>query len=503
MKTHAADLGHPTGLLSLPTELLLLIAEHLPNQRDLGRLTRASRRIRTALIDTLYRRNINLQGSNGLPCAVRKNCVEAVCRFVRLHADINTTSEYWLLGRSPPPLHLAVARDNLRIVKILVNAGADVGILELWSKATPLAVAMKKGNNAIARILINSTKDLDDFAVPKLTPLALACEHRLADLVEYLLQRGATACVTDKIFQRLILSEDRYGQGLGRGSTRQHTRGDGIYRMRLDDQSLEVLRLLVFYGMKFSEEFLQLGDTHLDPRVRYLTLVARRNKEKDEDRESFTSKMQASYTRNFPPIELEAETLKGSPNGFWTTQATQDLKAALLQKTEKPRTAAKEDQNSDPDPFPALFSVPSHPGNKGPPLWSEFLKLEKERSEQRRRHILESKTTASSGSPDTAELLNNNAPTLVIRRDDSHLRPPQLQFSKSKPTTVIQHPRDQVEAYPALVKGTQDIPSEAINTWAGFRQHLPPPHTNPVGTEPSQTKEEKKKHKKKWTKLDF
>lgn len=154
MSMHQSNQGCLDGLPGLPTELLMLIGEHLPNH-GLIRFIRVNRRIYGVLIDLLCRRNIQHQRSSALPWAVRKNHVEVVCRLLRLGADVNTLdkgsyqrvnsapsqeigrtgfsrSEWTVTNYDPLLYHevtslfIAVWTRNLRLVKILLKAGAPV-----------------------------------------------------------------------------------------------------------------------------------------------------------------------------------------------------------------------------------------------------------------------------------------------------------------------------------------------------------------------------------------
>jgi hypothetical protein len=188
----------------LPNELILLIAEYIFDQRDLCRFIRVSRKIRALLSDVLFRRNIEYQGSSALPWAVRYDRVEAVFRFLRLHADINTTRGGSHRGLNLPPIYIAVATQNLRIVKILVKEGAQLGKTSRLCSFAPLAIAIQKGNTTIARVLINQIQDLDEPIIHDLTPLAFACEKRHFEVFQCLLDKGATPDVPIKQFRELL-----------------------------------------------------------------------------------------------------------------------------------------------------------------------------------------------------------------------------------------------------------------------------------------------------------
>lgn len=75
--------------------------------------------------------------------------VAAAHRLVDAGADVNLADEF-----RQTPLHLAVVRRNLEMVKPLVSAGADVNVsMTADGRSTPLSIAKADGAKAIAIFL--------------------------------------------------------------------------------------------------------------------------------------------------------------------------------------------------------------------------------------------------------------------------------------------------------------------------------------------------------------
>jgi ankyrin repeat protein len=85
----------------------------------------------------------------------------------------------------------AVKYNNFELVKILIEAGADVHGDDGYCKRTPLHYACRNGNAEIAKFLIGkgakvNAKDRDGG-----TPLHDACEPQYIELAKFLIKKGA------------------------------------------------------------------------------------------------------------------------------------------------------------------------------------------------------------------------------------------------------------------------------------------------------------------------
>lgn len=415
---------HPGGLASLPTELLLLIAEHVPN-RDLCRMIRASQRLHTVLTDTLYLRNIHQRDSSGLPWSVRKNHVGAVCRFIRLNANVNTMVD-------APPLLLAVRLNNLRLVKLLVKAGAQpalkgrdlTGTYDMIT--TPLGAVIHLGHTSMSRILIDAAGDLDADVLVDLTPLGVACFDNRVEIARYLLEKGAKVALPEGLVDKLLdvnnkfLKRDCHSQNriewqlpslggyrpLYCVDERDQQHSDGMQRQRLQDGPLAILRLLVSQGLEVPEEQRRKAQEHSDPRVRYLFTAGAAPEEakKCEGEEKYLASA-VEYDKVFPSLDLHESLSRRKPEAapetlchsvthmtlnsmqlsgsaqFWRENidvvsrlrlgeehqdgvSTNTMKAARIQ-----RASLSEDQAED---FPSLGARVEHARNDALQTWSNF-----------------------------------------------------------------------------------------------------------------------------------
>jgi len=179
------------------------------------------------------------QVGNGVPVtghqlmeAVFSGDVALVEQFVKMGVDVNF-SDY----DRRSPLHIAAAEGYESITRILLNAGADVGVVDRWGY-TPLLDAKRCKNHAIkdlliefgakevelervkgAEVLIRNTemmdainrrdietviKCLDDSASATFcdydhrTPLHLAASEGYPEIAELLIQRGAVLDARDR-----------------------------------------------------------------------------------------------------------------------------------------------------------------------------------------------------------------------------------------------------------------------------------------------------------------
>lgn len=242
------------GLLSLPNELLLVIAGCLSTQLDVCRFLRVNRRLSRVVGDFLLLQNIKNNDSSALLWAVRCNQVEVVRRMVDFGADLNAMHES-KTGRVETPLRRAVEDGNVRIVKILAEAGARV--LLPSPNRSPLQLAFDKGDEQITRILLDQMKGVNRLLTfSGETPLYMACAKGLVDTTRYLLDKGA--------------DPNWYGLDLGSHYATDVLLCEDTDLLRPVDKSIEILGLLMRYGLKLRENLRAVGREHSDPRVRRL-----------------------------------------------------------------------------------------------------------------------------------------------------------------------------------------------------------------------------------------
>lgn len=102
-------------------------------------------------------------------------------------ASVNATN---VTRETIPPLEWAISSDNLELVKLLVDRGAEVKT-KTDVGSTPLHTAADRGDTEIAAILIAHGAEVNAKITGGTTPLHNAAENGSADIVKLLLSKGA------------------------------------------------------------------------------------------------------------------------------------------------------------------------------------------------------------------------------------------------------------------------------------------------------------------------
>ena len=111
--------------------------------------------------------------------------------LISAKANINAT-EY----HGHTPLFIAIDGGHIEIVKQLISAGVDIFAIghDRWNPTTPLHIAIKAGHMSIVKLLIEKKADIEAIAddVKKSTPMRMAIENSRPDIMQYLINQGAT-----------------------------------------------------------------------------------------------------------------------------------------------------------------------------------------------------------------------------------------------------------------------------------------------------------------------
>ncbi len=99
---------------------------------------------------------------------------------------------------SAPPmgseaLFTAIENDDVEMVRLLVEAGADVNAAEGFGGNTPLHEAVEKGDAEIVKILVAAGADVEAEGFMSRTPLSLAAEEGATEIIQILLGPGPDA----------------------------------------------------------------------------------------------------------------------------------------------------------------------------------------------------------------------------------------------------------------------------------------------------------------------
>jgi hypothetical protein len=191
-------------LLKLPNEILMQIVDYLQTQREINAVTHINRRFHSVFNDFLYRENIR-SGSSALFWAANRGQESTARTIVHLGADINMplqepVSHPGETIRYSTAIHIAAKKGHLAVVKVLVDAGANLEARDHrgW---TPLFVALASGHEKIARTI---GWNLDDAActcivesADGLKPLHVAARLGLSKSVQYFVDRGTDVDTKD------------------------------------------------------------------------------------------------------------------------------------------------------------------------------------------------------------------------------------------------------------------------------------------------------------------
>ena len=95
------------------------------------------------------------------------------------------------------PLHLASQYEEVEVVRMLIERGADVSAQNKEGE-TPLHRALEYGNVGVVRMLIESGTDVSAQNKDGMTPLHLASLHRRVEAVRMLIEHGADVAAQNK-----------------------------------------------------------------------------------------------------------------------------------------------------------------------------------------------------------------------------------------------------------------------------------------------------------------
>jgi ankyrin repeat protein len=170
-------------------------------------------------------------------------------------ADINENDVY--LGS---PLHIAVARRSVEIVKLLIDSGANVDAEGVGSqrKAHPLHVAARVEGLAVATLLLERGAKVDSRDQEGRTPLIIAASNGQTEVAELLLQKGADPLAEESAYHdtaiyiaamhghlgvvRLMLSK-----GVGVNVQNTHTGETPLWVAAMDNRT-DVMEFLLSNG---------------------------------------------------------------------------------------------------------------------------------------------------------------------------------------------------------------------------------------------------------------
>lgn len=122
--------------------------------------------------------------------ALKSNNIQAIRLAISNGADVNKASKP--SKEDIIPLCFACKNENRELVQILVEAGADINIVDDEQLGmTPLIMACQRGNAEIVRLLLDSGANINLSCEFGFTPLTNACVYEQIEIVRLLVERGA------------------------------------------------------------------------------------------------------------------------------------------------------------------------------------------------------------------------------------------------------------------------------------------------------------------------
>ncbi|XP_008552920.1 putative ankyrin repeat protein RF_0381 [Microplitis demolitor] len=130
--------------------------------------------------------------------------------LLKKKANLNINNDDW-----GTPLHIAVTRENIKIVKRLIENGADINSPRGSFVWTPLHTAIENLNTEAIKLLIDKGADVnaacDDEIRTGCTPLHLAIETNNEEIVKLLMKKNVDVNATMKLFGSPIFSASTLG----------------------------------------------------------------------------------------------------------------------------------------------------------------------------------------------------------------------------------------------------------------------------------------------------
>ena len=117
--------------------------------------------------------------------AVKNKHTEVAKLLLTNGSKVNSKNEL----HSDTPLHFAVRNGDIKIVKVLLDRGADIDGVN-WN-ITPLHIAVESKNVEIIELLLNHGACVNTRHSNSSTPLVLAAEEGSEKIVKLLLRHGA------------------------------------------------------------------------------------------------------------------------------------------------------------------------------------------------------------------------------------------------------------------------------------------------------------------------
>ena len=202
-------------LLELCPEIIVQIGESVDSEQDLLALSRAHPALSTLLTRCLYRLDAEAYGGSELYRAAKRGSLAGVkaslkygaSRYLddfRLRDSNNDDAEYLGYYKMMTPLMMAAAGGNLEVAQLLLGDGASVEPDLHWSMEgfhqSALHIAMDRGDVRMIRLLVDAGANVEPSATDprfgpgarRRGPLGRAMEREQEEIAMILLDAGAS-----------------------------------------------------------------------------------------------------------------------------------------------------------------------------------------------------------------------------------------------------------------------------------------------------------------------
>lgn len=181
----------PRPLVTLPTELLISISEHLISSADLSALARTNSLFYNLLNSRLYERDVTRDNATALSWAATFDHRKTGLKSIEAGADVQSFTDFDPRIKGCTPLMLAAYHGSIEMLQVLLKF-EDVNPNSRDRKyiRPPISWAIKRNHTAVVRALLNDDRiDVNLEDKWGYTPLMVAVEHN-PRFISLLLQKG-------------------------------------------------------------------------------------------------------------------------------------------------------------------------------------------------------------------------------------------------------------------------------------------------------------------------
>ncbi|OGE46567.1 hypothetical protein PENARI_c187G02191 [Penicillium arizonense] len=183
------------SLLSLPSEMNLLISSHLNSPKNLLSFLRTSQKFYHLLINELYQHNIRSDGGSALLWYASRGDELGVRNMLRAGANVNLRSP----NRAQSTALLeAVSTKHTSVVQALLENGALPDVADARSRRPLVLATNGRSDVAITKLLLEHGAIANSVAFDKYAPLREAVRSNQESKVALLLKHGADTHILDR-----------------------------------------------------------------------------------------------------------------------------------------------------------------------------------------------------------------------------------------------------------------------------------------------------------------